>query len=129
MKRSIWLTGLLALGLAGFLAIPPLAHAQKAAERFIPLGQSPGLSGTQTLIGRIETVDPVNKRITLAEDGQAGPARITQTTRIWLDRSLLRLPNTSGGLADLVPGRRAEIKFADAEQQVAEWVKVELDAP
>lgn len=126
MKQSTLLAGVL----AAFLASPTLAYAQKTAEQFIPLGQSPGLSGKQTLIGRIEAVDPLGGSVTLAEEtGKPGQARITPATHIWLDRSLLQLSNVSGGMADLIPGRRAEIKFTDANRREAEWVKVELTSP
>jgi len=126
MKQS----NLLAGALVALLASTPLAYGQKAAEQFIPLGQSPGLSGTQTLIGRIEAMDPLSGSVTLtAETGKTGQARVTSATHIWLDRSLLQLANASGGMADLIPGRRAEIKFTDANQREAEWVKVELTAP
>ena len=123
MKQS----NLLAGALVALLASTPLAYGQKAAEQFIPLGQSPGLSGKQTLIGRIEAVDPLRGSITLAGEGHQ--VRVTPTTHIWLDRSLLQLANASGGMADLIPGRRAEIKFTDTNRREAEWVKVELAAP
>ena len=123
MKRCT----LLAAVLAAFLAAPPLAYAQKTAEQFIPLGQSPGLSGKQTLIGRIEAVEPLSGSVTVA--GETGQVRVTPATRIWLDRSLLQRANASGGMADLIPGRRAEIKFTDANRREAEWVKVELTTP
>jgi len=126
MKQSILPAAVLAIFLVG----TPLAYGQKAAEQFIPLGQSPGLSGKQTLIGRIEAVDPLSGSVTLAgAAGEARQARVTQATHIWLDRSLLQLINARGVLADLVPGRRAEIKFTDANRREAEWVKVELTAP
>ena len=35
-------------------------HGQKATERYIPIGQSPGLSGKYTYIGSIECIDAQN---------------------------------------------------------------------
>ncbi len=118
MKRTVLL--------AACLLALPVAYAQKAAEQFIPLGQSPGLSGTQTFIGRIDVVDGFGGVTLSNETAASGPVRIVPTTRIWLDRSRLRLGNVSGSVADLLPGRRAEIKFADANRREAEWIKVEL---
>ncbi len=113
--------------LAACLLALPVAYAQKAAEQFIPLGQSPGLSGEQTFIGRIDVLNGLGGSVTLSNETAAtGPVKIAPTTRIWLDRSRLRLGNVSGSIADLLPGRRAEIKFADANRREAEWIKVEL---
>ena len=52
---------------------------------------------------------------------------ITERTPIWLDRSLDKLPNRSGAIADLQQGRRIEIKLRKGElRPVAEWIKVQV---
>jgi hypothetical protein len=125
MKISVFL----AVVLFGWLACLPAANAQKATEQFIPIGQSPGLSGEQTLIGRIEAADPVARTVIVAMEEKRETVVVTESTRIWLDRSPLRLPNVKGSLADLVPGRMTEVKLAAPDRQVAEWIKVEVSAP
>ena len=56
--------------------------------------------------------------------------KITDKTRIWLDRSKLKQPNVTGGFADLQKGRRVEVKYEDpAQREVADWVKVEVTQP
>lgn len=102
------------------------AHGQRATEQFIPIGQSPGLSNKYTYIGMIEAVDPQQRTVTAA----GHTVRITEQTRIWLDRSLLKLSNQVGSFGDLQKGRKVEIKYADSAQpQVAQWVKVQVTAP
>jgi hypothetical protein len=125
MKKSF----LLACALSACLAGLPPAYAQKSTEQFIPLGRSPGLSGEHTLIGRIEAVNPVSRSVTLAMDEKKATITVTERTRIWLDRSLFKLPNLKGNMADLVPNRWMEVKLATPDRQEAEWIKIESDAP
>lgn len=106
------------------------AYGQEATERYIPMGQSPGLSQKYTSMGEIATVDAQQRTITIAE--QAGPrtVRIEESTRIWIDRTRLKLTNLTGGFADLRRGSRVEVKYADpARRDVADWVKVEAAQP
>ncbi|MDX1488187.1 MAG: DUF5666 domain-containing protein [Acidiferrobacterales bacterium] len=99
------------------------AHGQKTTEQFIPIGQSPGLSNKYTYIGVIEAVD--SQEGTITTGGQV--IKITEDTRIWLDRSSLKLTNQGGEFTDLREGRKIEIKYIDAaKKQVAEWVKVQV---
>jgi hypothetical protein len=122
--RSI-LTG---LGMAlALLCASSHAHGQKATEQFIPIGQSPGLSAKYTSIGAIAAANAAGQTVTIADPAGPRTIRLTEKTRIWLDRSKLKQTNVPGGFADLQPGRRAEVKYADPERRdVAEWVKVEI---
>ncbi len=107
----------------------PLAHGQKAVEIFIPLGQSPGLSGTVTVIGKIEMVDPQQRTLKIAGPGETWSAQVTDRTMIWLDRSQLRLANQAGRLTDLKQGLLVEVKYQDTAHKgrgPAEWIKVQL---
>lgn len=116
--------------LALVLAVVAQAHAQKAAERFIPLGRSPGLSGQTTLLGVIRYADPASGKLTLElKDGRAGAIAVTPATHIWVDRSLLRQANVPGGFDDLLPGRWLEAMPLAGDPGQAEWVKVEQDQP
>ncbi len=115
-------SGLVALATAAALLWGPAAvEGQMMTEQFIPIGQSPGLSSTQTDIGQIEAVDTAARRITLGGHSVA----VTPRTRIWLDRSALRQANVPGRFADLRRGRRAEVKYEDAARKDrAAWIKV-----
>lgn len=108
-------------------AVASPAQAQKETERFIPIGQSPGLSLVQTYIGPILEIDPRLRTITVGDSAARYTVKIAGETRIWLDRNKLKQMNLTGSFVDLQPGRRIEIKFVDpAKKDVADWVKVEI---
>jgi hypothetical protein len=106
------------------------ANGQKATERFIPIGQSPGISGKYSSIGSLTGVNPRARTITIADAAGPRTVLVTDTTRIWLDRSKLKLSNVSGKFTDFVKGRRVEVKYqVPGNREVAEWVKVEITPP
>ena len=112
----------------------PSAHGQKATEIFIPIGQSPGLSNKVSVIGTIETVDARGQAIAIAGPSGSWSATITGRTKIWLDKSKLRLPNQKGTFADLQKGRLVEVKYEGPEGRSkakgpADWIKVQITEP
>jgi len=101
-------------------------HAQQLTEIFIPIGQSPGVSGKTSLIGEI-AVDEGRKTLTVAAAAGSEPVVLTDRAWIWLDRSQVQLPNSKGTLSHLRPGRKIEVRFHDADRKrVAAWVKVQV---
>jgi len=105
-------------------AVPGAAH--KATERYIPIGQSPGVSNVLTKVGKIEAVDPVRKSITIATPSGPLVIGIREDSKIWIDRTKLKQSNLEGGFADLKSGNLVEIKFLDPDnKRIADWVKVE----
>ena len=112
----------LGLGLT-FASVGP-AEAQKSTERYIPIGRSPGLSGTVTVVGRIEQVEPASR--TLSVEG-AGSVLVSESTRIWIDRSAQGEASLAGSLSDLTPGRSVEVKYRDPDRHEAEWIKVRAE--
>lgn len=105
-----------------------LAHAQKTTEQFIPLGKSPGVSGTSSYIGEIVNVNAANRMITIAGKQESWSVEITERTKIWLDRSKYRQTNVVGTFDDCKAGRSVEIKPEDAQAQRAEWIKIVPEA-
>jgi hypothetical protein len=106
---------------------PSFAHGQRSTERYIPIGKSPGLSGKYTSIGLITDVNARTRTLTIADTAGPKTVLVTDTTRIWLDRSKLKKSNLTGRFTDLVPGRRVEAKYQyPARGQAVEWVKVEV---
>ena len=106
-----------------------VATAQRAAERFIPLGQSPGVSGRLSVIGTIVAVDREQRRIELS--GSAGRVSVTlrDSTSIWIDRHELGLGAARGSFDDCRESVLAEVKYADPDtRQVAEWIKLRARA-
>ena len=121
------------VGISAFLwgsAAAP--SAQMVTEQYIPIGQSPGLSGKHTVIGKLQSVNPQEKTCTVAGTTGALNVRITERTKIWLDRSKLQQPNLTGTLADLRPGATVEVKPEGHQGGVssapAEWSKVQVAA-
>jgi len=106
--------------------------AQETTEQFIPLGQSPGLSGNSTVIGKLQSVNAREQICSVASAAGTVNAKITERTKIWLDRSLIRQPNVKGTIADLKPGLTVEVKPEGHPRGVpsgpAEWIKVQVPA-
>lgn len=101
-------------------------HAEKSAELYIPIGQSPGLSGEDTIIGKIDEVDPQNQIILISDAAGSHTVEITEGTEFFLDRSKARLPNTYGTLDDCKVGDTVEVNFKDNDpSETADWIKVE----
>ena len=112
----------------------PSAHGQKATEIFIPVGQSPGVSGTVAISGTIDRIDQQGRTVAVVGPSGSWSATITDRTKIWLDRSKLRLTNQTGTFADLKKGLLVEVKYQDPEAKSkgkgpAEWVKVQITEP
>ncbi len=103
------------------------ASGQEATEMFIPIGQSPGLSGKGSLIGTLESVDRGKGMVTISSPSGTQAVRFTDRTPIWLDRSLQKQPNQNGTIADLQQGRKVEIKLRKGEPKAdTEWIKVQI---
>jgi len=126
MRMPLPITAMLVMLLGG----STFAHGQKQTELYIPIGQSPGISGKYAHIGKIEKTDPARRAITIAGASQNYAVTITERTRIWLDRSKLRMTTLTGGYTDLQVGRRVEVKYEDPDRKpLAEWIKVEISEP
>ncbi len=102
------------------------AQAQKATERYIPVGKSPGISGVYAYLGEIIAADAVTRIVTVRNArGETRTIRIPESAKIWLDRTALQQPNVEGTFADLRVGRTIESKYEDYDRkEAAEWVKV-----
>jgi hypothetical protein len=106
------------------------AEAQLTTERFIPVGQSPGVSGILTIIGEVTAMDEAARTITVRGEDETRTVRVSDSTRIWLDRSAQQLTSLVGDLADCQMGRRVEVKYVDIERkEAADWIKVVVPPP
>ena len=111
-------------------AAATIAHAQRTTERYIPLGQSPGLSGKVTVIGTVGAVDGGDRSLAVQSGAGTQHVKLTNATRMWLDRSAAQQPTLSATMADLRPGRRVEVKFTDDNNRtVADWIKIDAATP
>ncbi len=100
-------------------------QGQESTEQFIPIGKSPGMSGMYSMIGEVVSVNTQDRTVVVRNDEGSRTIRITDDTRIWLDRSQLQQAATTGSVADLQVGRTVEIKYVDYEaKENADWIKV-----
>ena len=103
-----------------------VVNANPMTERFIPIGQSPGLSGTVTFIGTVDSIERTDMIITVRNQNQSRRAKVTEFTNIWLDRSAVGQPSTVGSFPEVRVGSHVEVKFRDADPAgAAEWIKVQ----
>lgn len=107
------------------LCLAGAIHAHPAAERYIPIGQSPGLSYQQTYIGHIKSVDSETYTLTVEDESGRHAVKVTPQSAIWLDRSQYRRSAKEGSFEDCRAGRRVEIKFIDDNRKQADWIKIE----
>lgn len=113
---------LVALLLVGVCA-DPRAQAQRATERYVPIGRSPGLSGVSTVIGTVEAVDAASGLLRVRAAAEIREVQTQATTRIWLDRSARGESSASAELLDCRAGAEVEVKLAP-DGRSAEWIKV-----
>lgn len=112
------------------IGFPSIAFAQKATEIYIPLGKSPGLSGVHTALGTIDAVNAQDRNVTMASaSGERYTVRLSDDTKIWLDRSKIGERNVVGSFSDLQQGRRIEVRFSGEDRTgTVVWIKVEITA-
>ena len=116
----------LALMVMGLLVCGGTVHGQKATEIYIPIGRSPGLSGAQTIIGTVQAINAQDGFVAIAGPRRTWRIQLTDRTKIWLDRSALRMTNTYGRFADIEQGVMVEIKYEGRAREDGgrcEWMK------
>ena len=123
-RRTVPGTALAAMLAALSGAFVLAAVAQQATERYIPIGESPGVS---SYIGEIVAVDHAQRILTIATNENRYTLRVTNATRIWEDRSAAARSNTNARFADCEAGDRAEVSYSPENPAVAEWIKVAGD--
>lgn len=110
-------------------ALLSAAFAQRATEIFIPIGESPGLSGKYSAIGKIVSYDATSRTLEVRDNDGGHTAKLTDDTEIWLDRSQIEETNSVGSPADLQQNRLCEIKHVydgDTRKEEAEWIKIQI---
>ena len=103
-------------------------YAQKATEIFIPVGQSPGVSGSYSIIAKIDVVKSDDQTINISNSSGSYTVKIMEQTQIWLDRSKLKMTNKVGSFSDLKSNLTIEVRYTDKERKgEAVWVKIQLE--
>lgn len=107
------------------LLAPGLVTGHPATERFIPIGQSPGLSGSGTYIGRIKAVDESTHTLTVeSPEGERQTIVVTPRSDMWLDRASRGRPSADASFEDCRRGRRIEARLYEGSRE-ADWIKIE----
>lgn len=99
------------------------AHGQQATEIYIPIGSSPGLSASETLIGTIASVDYAAQSIDVRSSDGTMTVTMDDKTRYYLDRSRRGRTNQTGSIADCKVGRTVELKFT--LDGLVDWIKID----
>jgi hypothetical protein len=107
------------------LAVTSVAHAQQTTEQYIPIGQSPGISGKYSYIGDIVSVDLDANTITVRGERGTKTVSVLPTTRIWLDRTKAKSSNVAASYSDCEVGRKVEVMYDLDADEVADWIKIE----
>jgi hypothetical protein len=122
MPKHLTIIGIICFLMMGAFSV----YAEKATELYIPIGQSPGLSGKYTVMGKIDQVNPKNQTIKMSGASGSYTVKMTKNTSIYLDRSKAQLSNIYGTLADCKGGDLVEVKFEDnSHSKPIEWIKVQ----
>lgn len=106
------------------------AFAQEMTERYIPVGAYPFLKSEYLTAGTIVAVEVEAGTLTVKEDGRERSFRLTEGTKIWLDRSRFGQPTLDGKLSDLATGLNVEVRsFGPERPDVAYWIKARVATP
>jgi len=115
--RRISMAVIAALGaLAG-----TLAFSHPATERYIPIGQSPGVSSVKSYIGAIRSVETTARGFTMLVEDADKQITVTDGTKIYLDTGSGKT-NLIGTRQDCQVGRVVEVYLH--EDGTAYWVKI-----
>jgi hypothetical protein len=116
--------------LVAAVLLPAGGSTQERTERFIPIGQSPGISGVYSMVGTVRAANPATRSVTVQGGGDTWTVRITESTDIWIDRSAALESSLVGDWSDLEVGQTVEIKCVDYQTKAeADWVKVGVPPP
>lgn len=122
MSKHLTIIGIICLLVFGAFS----ANAEKSTELYIPVGQSPGLSGEYTVLGKLDQVNLQNRTLKMSGASGSYTVKLTESTAIYLDHSKVKRTNTYGTLADCKVGDTVEVKFEDnSRNKPIEWIKVQ----
>lgn len=111
--------------LIGATCVFSVVFAQQTTEQYIPIGKSPGVSGEYSYIGNIVAVDRSAHTISVEDGDRVRKIRVTDDTRIWLDRSKVRRENRKAAYEDCEVGRMIEVMHTHDDENIAAWIKIE----
>lgn len=96
--------------------------AQKTTEVYIPIGDSPGVSVSNSLYGKISRIDYESRSMELLDRHGTRSVRMSDTTLYYLDRSKYGKKNSQGSIDDCEVGQTVEIYVTSSGD--VKWVKI-----
>ena len=99
------------------------APAQRATEVYIPIGESPGISASESVIGSISSIDYAQYHMTITTPVESITVMLTNRTLYYIDNSNQKMRSVTGGIEDCEVGSRVEALVNDDGEAV--WVKVQ----
>ena len=115
-RQAFFLAALLAV-----LAAP--AAAQQTTEVYIPIGESPGVSDSDSVIGTIADIEYDDYTMTVSANGETHAVRMTSDTRYYIDRSDDKKQSETGDFDDCREGQRIEVYLDDEGDAI--WIKID----
>jgi hypothetical protein len=126
MKKTLTYVGITAI----ILLSTSCALAQRATELFIPIGKSPGISGVCSMTGTIDSAYTSDHMLKMStSSGENYGVQITDETKIYLDRSILKQTNKIGTYSDCKVGAYCEVLYESHTRKdygEAEWIKIRV---
>ena len=100
------------------------ASAQMETEVYIPIGESPGVSGDKSVIGTITDIGYAGDehQLTVTVDGETRTFSVTSATRYYIDKSATKGHNVAGSFDDCEEGRLIEAYVDDDGHAI--WIKI-----
>jgi hypothetical protein len=101
------------------------AWSHPATERYIPIGESPGVSGVHSHIGTIRSVVGVTEAgLTMRVGEDERIVEVDRDTKIYLQTADPRKSNAMGAYEDCEAGRQVEAYPGD--DGTAIWIKIRV---
>ncbi|MFZ2508890.1 MAG: hypothetical protein WAW79_10525 [Steroidobacteraceae bacterium] len=100
------------------------ALAHPAAEIYIPIGYSPGVSGHKSYIGAIESLSGAQRGITMRMKTGEKYLTLDDSTRVYLQYGAAGKKNRLGSYADCKAGLQSEVYVG--EDGKARWIKIQM---
>ena len=120
-------TRIASVALTAILIYASLGYGQELTEKYIPVGAYPELAGKYTIVGKIVSVEEQMGAFTMRRDSSIQRFEVTDTTKIWLDKSMLKETNVDGKFSDLRTGLVVEVGVVGpGRMHIAKWVKVQI---
>ena len=105
------------------LFVSALAFSHPATERYIPIGESPGVSNVKSYVGSIRLVRTTASGFTMSVADSEELIEVTEETKIYLDTGPGK-SNRMGTEEDCQVGRKIEVYLHD--DGTAYWVKISV---